>query len=757
MSESKQVQGPSGCGLTIVSVAPTRYVGRSVALRRQSNASVLAWKGISPVHIGRPKGLQERSQCPTSVRDLEMICSGLVQEQMDAKPPMLRFLPVRENQLVSECAPVSQYSQATSIQGSELVYKLYHAEARLVRSILEQAGFHSTESHDWNLLWAGTIPPRYLFEGLLDYQKINHFPCSQELTRKDRLYANVVKLQDRFGKEAFDFLPETYLLPEAFTEFAAKLTEEPEGIWIAKPNASSQGKGIFLVESLESLQMSEPYVVSRYIANPYLINNLKFDLRIYVLVTSYDPLHIYLYNEGLTRFASEEYIPIGYKKNRFMHLTNYSVNKRNEKYIQNQDYKQDNVGHKWSLSALFVYLERQGVDTDFVWMQIYDSVVKSIIAIEEQVVEATQSLGLSQSNCFDLFGFDILLDSNLKTWVLEVNLSPSLATDSPLDLFVKGNLIADTLNLLGIRGFDRKQEEQNRLKARLRFKRGFKNPRPSESISSKIKDFSEEFLRRGHFLLLYPSKGCEHYSQFFPIPRAANTQLIQCVLPPNDESPLDTLRPKTSLSLNHKPVVKGEKWGNRTLQVTPLKVTITGDDILLEYTSRLIVALRRTGDEELPRTWKKAVEGFLLSPVWRTTDPVAQPLWRRIEVKYEEMKRRKGKVKLEIRDQGKVNEVLTSFTAVQLEAYLKSATGGVARDLIQPLVGRGNSGILSVLTCSLASARSTANTQMYEEEEGEMVTVERKRSLESLSTLAAVNMKLMGRPHKVQVRRVLRK
>lgn len=203
--------------------------------------------------------------------------------------------------------------------------------------------------------------------------------------------------------------------------------------------------------------------------------------------------------------------------------------------------------------------------------------------------------------------------------------------------------------------------------------------------------------------------------------------------------------------------MKGEKWGNRTLQVTPLKVTITGDDILLEYTSRLIVALRRTGDEELPRTWKKAVEGFLLSPVWRTTDPIAQPLWRRIEVKYEEMKRRKGKVKLEIRDQGKVNEVLTSFTAVQLEAYLKSATGGVARDLIQPLVGRGNSGILSVLTCSLASARSTANTQMYEEEEGEMVTVERKRSLESLSTLAAVNMKLMGRPHKVQVRRVLRK
>ena len=53
--------------------------------------------------------------------------------------------------------------------------------------------------------------------------------------------------------------------------------------------------------------MNEQLVISEYIHNPLLINNIKFDLRIYVLITSIDPLRIYVYNDGLARFASEAY------------------------------------------------------------------------------------------------------------------------------------------------------------------------------------------------------------------------------------------------------------------------------------------------------------------------------------------------------------------------------------------------------------------------------------------------------------------
>lgn len=58
---------------------------------------------------------------------------------------------------------------------------------------------------------------------------------------------------------------------------------------------------------------------------------------------------------------------------------------------------------------------------------------------------------MHRSNCYELLGYDILLDSNLNPWLLEVNLSPSLAFESPLDLKIKANLIKDTLNLIGVR------------------------------------------------------------------------------------------------------------------------------------------------------------------------------------------------------------------------------------------------------------------------------------------------------------------
>jgi len=62
--------------------------------------------------------------------------------------------------------------------------------------------------------------------------------------------------------------------------------------------------------------------------NPHLINGFKYDMRIYVLVTSYDPLKIYIYDDGLGRFATEKYTTKSKNlKLRYIHLTNYSVNK----------------------------------------------------------------------------------------------------------------------------------------------------------------------------------------------------------------------------------------------------------------------------------------------------------------------------------------------------------------------------------------------------------------------------------------------
>ena len=72
--------------------------------------------------------------------------------------------------------------------------------------------------------------------------------------------------------------------------------------------------------------------------NPFLINKLKFDLRVYVLITCIVPLRVYIYDEGLTRFATEEYTNDPEKiENNFIHLTNFSINKESEKFVNNNN------------------------------------------------------------------------------------------------------------------------------------------------------------------------------------------------------------------------------------------------------------------------------------------------------------------------------------------------------------------------------------------------------------------------------------
>jgi tubulin polyglutamylase TTLL6/13 len=92
-----------------------------------------------------------------------------------------------------------------------------------------------------------------------------------------------------------------------------------------------------LTRNWEWIQPGEHYVAQRYLHKPFLVDNLKFDLRIYVLITSVIPLRIYIYKEGLARFATQDYVsPLGSNLNNLcMHLTNYAINKESEDFVQN--------------------------------------------------------------------------------------------------------------------------------------------------------------------------------------------------------------------------------------------------------------------------------------------------------------------------------------------------------------------------------------------------------------------------------------
>ena len=125
--------------------------------------------------------------------------------------------------MLKDSIPSNSFSKSSFMDPHphDLLYKVLKTDARIVRSVLEAHSFQHTEGHDWNVMWTNTSTKTYLYEGLNEHQRINHFPNSIELTHKDKLCANVVRMQDRFGKEKFDIIPDTYILPDEFADFYA--------------------------------------------------------------------------------------------------------------------------------------------------------------------------------------------------------------------------------------------------------------------------------------------------------------------------------------------------------------------------------------------------------------------------------------------------------------------------------------------------------------------------------------------------------
>lgn len=103
---------------------------------------------------------------------------------------------------------------------------------------------------------------------------------------------------------------------------------------------------------------------------------------------------------------------------------------------------------------------------NLLWSRIFDVMIKTIALGEHYVIQAQKKNQMHRGNCFEVFGFDILLDSDLKPWLLEVNLSPALSCDSPIDQTIKSTLLADTFNMTQIKRFDRKKESLNKIKYR---------------------------------------------------------------------------------------------------------------------------------------------------------------------------------------------------------------------------------------------------------------------------------------------------
>eukprot|EP01063_Lacrimia_lanifica_P022199 TRINITY_DN29863_c0_g1_i1.p1 TRINITY_DN29863_c0_g1~~TRINITY_DN29863_c0_g1_i1.p1 ORF type:complete len:790 (+),score=323.91 TRINITY_DN29863_c0_g1_i1:142-2511(+) len=323
------------------------------------------------------------------------------------------------------------------------------------------------EQGQFNLFWTDTSVAIYRVMKLQNWQRINHFPSMHTIARKVQLSMTLSKMRKPFPQH-FSFSPRTWSLRSeklALKKFIATTPAAQKRTFIVKPSAGCQGKGIFMTQSVDDLNddVMEDAVVQEYINKPLLIENKKFDLRVYALVTSVKHLGIFLFNEGLVRLATVDYEKPAEDNlhDLQMHLTNYAINKTSDKFIHNDDADRGDIGHKRDFAFLNKWLEAEGHEPEKIWGRIERVIIKTLLAAQP-ILSHTYTSCFPHNNdgytCYEILGFDLLLDQQLKPWLLEVNHSPSFNCCSPLDERIKTGLIEEVLKVINLKPDDRVRE-----------------------------------------------------------------------------------------------------------------------------------------------------------------------------------------------------------------------------------------------------------------------------------------------------------
>ena len=245
------------------------------------------------------------------------------------------------------------------------------------------------------------------------------------------------------------------------------------------------------------VDLGASHVVQRYVPRPLCVFGRKVDLRVYVLVTSWGTadadargerlertsegtlnargVRAYAYAEGLVRFAAAPYDAFDADEAR--HLTNNALATAREHQSASSGFSRDSSNafsnsretregpdaeahfkRNWSFEAFGAFLDESRGAGSFasVWARVRAT---ARVAVEAARPAVTRGLAASSRNTrrrhFELLGLDVLVDEDLRVWLLEVNSAPSLVAGtrrrgrvSETHHALKGGLIADAMNLL---------------------------------------------------------------------------------------------------------------------------------------------------------------------------------------------------------------------------------------------------------------------------------------------------------------------
>ena len=270
--------------------------------------------------------------------------------------------------------------------------------------------------------------------------KINQMNLGEKKNTKNLNNDNNILTIKKDGASFDEHLPKVNSLLNALKDYLPQYEMNGfRNIWILKPSNLSRGRGVTCVNSLEPIELSlnatndSGVIVQKYIENPLIINKRKFDIRQWVLVTSIDPLIIWMWKEPYIRFGAEDY-SIDDINNIYSHLTNNSIAKHSAQYK-----KENNLeGNMWTCFDFEKYIGSEN------WKAIHEKIKNAIICS----FYAAHHEIRPRYNSHELYGYDFMIDEDLNVYLIEVNSSPALDYSTKITEMLVKDMIKDLIELV---------------------------------------------------------------------------------------------------------------------------------------------------------------------------------------------------------------------------------------------------------------------------------------------------------------------